>query len=264
MDKPSQALIRAAQTLNHCLAGLEFGDPVDTVYNPLEYAWNAYRRYLECFTGSGSGSKSVRSKRVLLLGMNPGPWGMAQTGVPFGEIKAVRDWMGIQETISRPQVEHPRRPVTGFDTTRSEVSGKRLWGLAQQRFGRAEDFFADHFVGNYCPLVFFDTGGRNITPEKLRSRDREALYRCCDEHLREMIRILDPEWLIGIGRFTEQRLRTVIRGTSRAGTGSAGIGEPGGRERTVAGILHPSPASPAANQDWAGRTTERLISLGVW
>jgi single-strand selective monofunctional uracil DNA glycosylase len=244
MEEAVQGLIEAASHLCRCLGELRFAHPVDTVYNPLEYAWSAYRSYLERFAGN-------RGKRVLLLGMNPGPWGMAQTGVPFGEIEAVREWMGIQEAIGRPAVEHPRRPVLGFATTRSEVSGRRLWGLMREHFGTAEGFFQEHFVGNYCPLLFLDSAGKNITPDKLGSRDRHALFRCCDEHLRATIRILDPEWLIGIGKFTEERLRAVNQ-------------EPGGRERKVSRILHPSPASPAANRDWAGRTTEQLVSLGVW
>jgi single-strand selective monofunctional uracil DNA glycosylase len=244
MEKSAQALIRAARRLNDCLDKLRFRDPIDYVYNPLQYAWNAYRSYLEHFAGG-------RGKRVLLLGMNPGPWGMAQTGVPFGEIEAVREWMGIEESIGHPPVEHPRRPVLGFAATRSEVSGRRLWALMRERFGTAEGFFQEHFVGNYCPLLFLDSAGKNITPDKLRSRDRQALFHCCDEHLQATIRILEPEWLIGIGRFTEQRFRAVIE-------------ESDGGGRKVAAILHPSPASPAANKDWAGRTTEQLISLGVW
>jgi len=249
MEDPIRGLKRAAGRLNNRLAAMEFGDPVAYVYNPLEYAWDGYSRYLERFAGNGSGPE--KGKRVLLLGMNPGPWGMTQTGVPFGEIESVRTWMGIDEQVGRPRIEHPRRPITGFATTRSEVSGRRFWGLMRERFGRAQRFFADHFVGNYCPLLFLDSGGRNITPDKLRSRDREALFRCCDEHLRTTIRILNPRWLIGIGRFTEQRLRAVNR-EEEAG------------QRQVAGILHPSPASPAANRDWAGNTTERLVSLEVW
>jgi single-strand selective monofunctional uracil DNA glycosylase len=257
MEDSVQALLRAARRLNGCLAEHRFADPVAYVYNPLEYAWNGYSSYLKRFAGGKAGATEETGahrrgrKRVLFLGMNPGPWGMAQTGVPFGEIETVRDWLGIEEEIGGPQIEHPRRPVTGFATTRREVSGSRLWGLMRERFGTADRFFREHFVGNYCPLLFFDSGGKNITPDKLGSGDRDALFRCCDDHLRATIRVLDPEWLIGIGRFTENRLQAVCR-------------EPEGGRRWVAGILHPSPASPAANRDWAGRTTERLISLGVW
>ncbi|MBN2551952.1 MAG: single-stranded DNA-binding protein [Spirochaetales bacterium] len=252
MDGTALALVRAAKKLNRCLAGQDFGSPVACVYNPLEYAWNAYRSYLERFAGTGGAG----GKRVLLLGMNPGPWGMAQTGVPFGEIQAVRDWMGIEQPVGHPPVEHPRRPVQGFAVARSEASGRRLWGLVRERFGTAECFFREHFVGNYCPLLFLDPEGKNLTPDKLPSGERQALFDCCDEHLRATILALDPHWLIGIGRFTERRLRAV--------QADLGEGDSGNRERKVAGILHPSPASPAANRDWAGATAERLISLGVW
>ncbi|MBT7971315.1 MAG: single-stranded DNA-binding protein, partial [Verrucomicrobia bacterium] len=79
-------LITAADDLRNDLRGLKFPDPVAYTYNPLEYAWDRHCDYLKNF-GSGT-------KKVLFLGMNPGPYGMAQTGVPFGEISHVRDWMG--------------------------------------------------------------------------------------------------------------------------------------------------------------------------
>ena len=82
--------------------------------------------------------------------MNPGPFGMVQTGVPLGEIAAVRDWMGIEATVEKPATENPKRPIEGFACTRSEVSGRRLWGLFAERFGTAEAFFTDHFVANYA------------------------------------------------------------------------------------------------------------------
>ena len=228
---PARALLRAAERLIACIENLNFTAPVAYVYNPLVYAWAAYRSYLERFAAT--------PKRVMLLGMNPGPWGMAQTGVPFGEILAVREWMGIEEQVRRPEEEHPRRPVMGFSVTRSEVSGKRLWGLIKQRFGDAEMFFRDHFVGNYCPLLFLDRDGKNITPDKLRSADRDSLFRCCDDHLRAMIEAL------------QQRLR-VLRESACW------------KEMKVAGILHPSPASPLANRGWADLAADRLISLGIW
>jgi single-strand selective monofunctional uracil DNA glycosylase len=243
MEDSAKALIQAAQELKVCVGALRFSSPVHYVYNPLEYAWNPYRSYLERFSGS--------RKRVLLLGMNPGPWGMAQTGVPFGDLEAVRDWMGIEQSVGHPEAEHPRRPVLGYQVDRGEVSGRRLWGLMRERFGEAEHFFRDHFVGNYCPLLFFDSEGKNITPSNLHAGNKEDLFACCDEHLRATIRALQPEWLIGIGKFAEGRLRAVQRSMPH-------------EEGKVAGILHPSPASPAANKDWAGRTADRLLSLGVW
>ena len=174
---------------------------------------------------------------------------MAQTGVPFGEIKAVRDWLGIREAVGKPQPEHPKRPIIGFDCTQSEVSGRRLWGLFAQRFGTAEGFFRHHFVANYCPLVFMEASGKNFTPDKLPKAETTALEAACDAHLRAVVATLQPEWLIGVGGFAEaQALK--LKSTHP--------------QLKIGRILHPSPASPAANRDWAGVVTRQLTALGVW
>jgi single-strand selective monofunctional uracil DNA glycosylase len=173
---------------------------------------------------------------------------MAQTGVPFGEISAVRDWMKISAAIGRPAREHPKRPVLGFACARSEISGQRLWGLFARRFGTAEKFFTRHFVVNYCPLAFLTATGSNLTPDKLRPEEREALGRICDAHLRRVLEILRPKWVIGVGAFA----------TERAEIAAAGL------PVRVGQILHPSPASPAANRGWAEQAAAQLETAGVW
>ena len=173
---PLPPLVTAARRLTRALAGLSFADPVAHVYRPLVYARPLHEQYLTRF-GDGP-------KRVLFLGMNPGPWGMAQTGVPFGEVATVRDWMEITGDVEAPDDPHPKRPVTGLACPRSEVSGRRLWGLMQERFGTAAAFHAEHFVVNYCPLVFMDAGARNLTPDKLPATERAPLEAACDAHLR--------------------------------------------------------------------------------
>jgi single-strand selective monofunctional uracil DNA glycosylase len=173
-----------SQSLADAVDALQFGAPVTHVYNPLRYAWRAHAAYLRrCGAAPG---------RVVMLGMNPGPFGMAQVGVPFGEIALVRDWIGIHEHIDRPEHEHPKRPVLGFHCHRSEVSGRRLWGWARERYGSPDAFFARYVVLNYCPLVFMEASGRNLTPDKLRRDERERLYAACDAALRETLAILQP------------------------------------------------------------------------
>jgi single-strand selective monofunctional uracil DNA glycosylase len=233
-------LIAAARRLRDAVDRLTFAAPVTHVYNPLRYAWRAHEIYLRRY-GNGP-------KRVLFLGMNPGPFGMAQTGIPFGQVAAVRDWLGIETRIDRPPNEHPKRPVTGFNCHRSEVSGERLWGLFAKRFGAPEKFFRQHLVVNYCPLAFLEESGRNRTPDKLPPREREALFARCDEHLRQIVRILKPQWLIGVGDFAAKRAREA------SNESLLGVGQ----------ILHPSPACPASNKDWAGTVTAQLRQLGVW
>jgi len=233
-------LVTAAREWAAQAEKLRFRAPVSHVYNPLLYAWNAHEIYLRRF--------GAAPKEVIFLGMNPGPFGMAQTGVPFGEIAAVRDWMNIRATIGRPAREHPKRPVLGFDCARSEVSGKRLWGLFAQRFGTAEQFFARHFVVNYCPLAFLTASGSNLTPDKLPRGEQERLLRICDAHLRRVLGILRPKWVIGVGGFARERAQIAAAGLP------VQVGQ----------ILHPSPASPAANANWAAKAAAQLEAAGVW
>lgn len=224
---------------------LTFAEPVSIVYNTLDYAWAPHASYLTRFASS--------PKRVLFLGMNPGPFGMAQTGIPFGDIRYVKDWLRISDQVGRPSVEHDKKPVLGMQATRSEVSGTRLWGLMAERFGTANAFFTDHMVLNYCPLLFLDRGGRNLTPDKLPRTEREPLFKACDAALADFIGELRPEWVVGVGRFAEMRAQTVCDGLSGA------YRKPG-----VMRILHPSPASPAANAGWAAAATQQLLEAGIW
>jgi single-strand selective monofunctional uracil DNA glycosylase len=218
---------------------MEFEAPVEYVYNPLEYARAPWNRYIERFGRPG--------KEVVFVGMNPGPYGMAQTGVPFGEITAVRDWMAIEEPVGRPEREHPKRPIVGFDLERSEISGARLWGWAQERFGPAERFFERFFAANFCPLVFMEGSGRNRTPDKLPAVERDPLFAACDRALRATIEHLRPKWVIGIGVFAEGRAKSAL----------------GGLDVKIGRILHPSPASPIANRGWAERAEAELRELGI-
>ncbi|MBI3877184.1 MAG: single-stranded DNA-binding protein [Verrucomicrobia bacterium] len=240
MSDTTDALLRAAKHLSKTVNELKFAPPVACIYNPLDYAWAAHEQYLRKFGGT--------PKRIVFLGMNPGPFGMAQTGVPFGEVAAVRDWMGIYTLVAVPKHTHPKRPVEGFSCTRSEVSGRRLWGLFAQRFGSPEKFFAGHFVANFCPLAFTDEGGRNLTPDKFATGESARLFAACDEHLRAVVAALKPQWLIGVGDFAEKRARLALDGA----------------DVQFGRILHPSPASPAANRDWPGTATRQLTELGVW
>jgi len=183
-------LIDLAETLKEELAGLTFSEPVTHIYNPLEYAWKSHRAYLEKF-GKGK-------KRVVLLGMNPGPY---------------------------------------FSCTRSEVSGRRLWGLFSEKYPNAKDFFAGHFVANYCPLVWMEETGRNRTPDKLPKAEMVPVDAACEAHLRGVVEALEPEWVVGVGAYATKRLEKVV--------GDLG-------------------ASPAANRGWAEAAEKQLKEMGIW
>jgi len=222
------------------LEGLTFAPPVTHVYNPLVYARAAWDQYCERY-GRGP-------REVVLLGMNPGPWGMAQTGVPFGEVGHVRDWLAIDAPIVRPDAEHPKRPVEGLACRRSEVSGARLWGWAKDRFGTPDRFFERFFVANYCPLAFLEETGRNRTPDKLPKAERTRLFAACDAALRQTLDHLEARLVIGVGKFAEDRVRAVLGKDSGVRVGR---------------MAHPSPASPLANRGWAALADAALRDLGV-
>lgn len=226
-------------SLNNALGSITFGDPVTCTYNPLSYALTAHLEYLNRF-GRGK-------KRAVFLGMNPGPYGMVQTGVPFGEIDAVRNWMGIETDIGQPDPVHPKRPVEGFACTRSEVSGRRFWGMMAERYPKPEDFFADHFVLNFCPLVWMADTGRNITPDKITRDEMTAVYAACDAFFKTCIAYYKPEIIVGVGAFAEKQARRLC-----------------GESVTIGRMLHPSPASPLANREWPERAISDLNDLGVW
>ena len=221
------------------LRPLRFSAPVTHVYNPLEYARAPYSRYLHHY--------AKLPKEIVLLGMNPGPWGMVQTGVPFGEVKLVRDWLNISAPVGKPTQIHPKRPVMGFECTRSEVSGKRLWGWAQKTYKTPNRFFSRFFVANYCPLMFIEDSGRNRTPNQLRAVERKPLLAVCDRALRDTIEQLKPRYVIGVGRFAQERAQAAL----------AGI------DVIVGGITHPSPANPKANRGWETLIKSEFEELGV-
>ena len=236
----SEKLLKIAEQLAAQVESLKFSLPIHTIYNPLVYAKASHFDYLSKY--------GIGRKKVVFMGMNPGPWGMSQTGVPFGEIAAVKDWLKIAGEVKKPKKEHPKRKIEGFECKKSEVSGRRLWGLFKDRFGKPDHFFKNHFVLNYCPLVFMEESGRNFTPDKLPAGEQKPLMEYCDQHLKRVVEILDPEWVVGVGKYAAGRAESVLRNT----------------DIKVDWVLHPSPASPAANRDWSGQATQKLEALGIW
>jgi single-strand selective monofunctional uracil DNA glycosylase len=234
--RSTNALVGISRELAAQVDALRFPS-VSLVYNPLVYARGPHEAYLERW-----GAK--RPREVLMVGMNPGPFGMAQTGVPFGDVTMVRDFLGIEGPVGKPAVEHPWRPIAGFACHRSEVSGTRFWGWARDRFGTAEHFFERVYVANWCPLVFMKESGANVPPDKLPAVACKPLFRACNAALARVAEVMQPSLVVAIGAFAEKRAREAL-----------------GDDVQIGRILHPSPASPAAN-NWAAVVDAQLRALG--
>lgn len=207
------------------------------MYHPLRYARAGWRAYLARYGGG--------TKRTVFVGMNPGPFGMAQTGVPFGAVGVVRDWLGIEVPIGRPAREHPRRPVEGFACRREEVSGARLWGWLRGRFGAPERCLGEVMVVNLCPLMWLDAKGANLTPDRLRADERRPLLAACHRALARLVAIWRAELVVGVGAFAAREAAVAL------GASGPRIGQ----------ILHPSPASPLANRGFAAQASRQMAAL---
>ncbi|CAH2224690.1 single-strand selective monofunctional uracil DNA glycosylase [Pelobates cultripes] len=237
----ASSFLQIEQELNLRLAELQFQDPVKYVYNPLLYAWDPHEKYVRTYCQS--------KKDVLFLGMNPGPFGMAQTGVPFGEVSHVRNWLCIEGEVCKPQSEHPKRPILGFECPNREVSGARFWGFFKSLCGQPETFFQHCFVHNHCPLIFMNQSGKNLTPSDLPKQQRDKLLDVCDESLCQVIKTLGVKMVIGVGRFSEQRAKKALAAE--------------GIEVEVKCLMHPSPRNPQANKGWNSVAMAQLQELGV-
>jgi len=234
----SDSILQRFKNFSDNLNNLIF-DKELVVYNPIDYASESHDLYLKKY-GNGQ-------KRILFMGMNPGPWGMVQTGIPFGAIQPVKNFLKIKTRINKPTFQHEKRPVNGFDCSRQEVSGSRLWSWVENNWTNADSFFCNCFVHNYCPLAFFDAQGRNITPEKINSIERLALEDLCGEFLLNLALAMNCEWVIGIGNYAESKAKKILQNT----------------HIKVGKLLHPSPASPLANKGWAAMATKQMISYGL-
>lgn len=208
------------------------------VYNPLIYAKKMFNQYIKEYT--------VSPTKYLFLGMNPGPFGMAQTGIPFGEINIVKNYLKIDNPISKPKREHPNRKVEGLNIKRSEISGLRLWDLVKSYYPNPKDMRGNIYIANYCPLLFISSvkTAKNITPNKLKKEIRELIDSICDKYLFDTIDLLNCEKLIGIGKYAEKKLKN--------------------DSIPYFSILHPSPASPLANKGWKEKVLSQLEENGVY
>lgn len=224
------------------LLQLQYGQGQLLVYNPLDYASEIHRDFVsKCCQGP---------KKVLLLGMNPGPWGMGQIGVPFGHVEYARDWLEVKGEVTKPSNEHAKRPITGLQCTRKEVSGDRMWSLLKQLSGTPEVLFKHIFLYNYCPLFFLKDSARNITPPDLKVKEREALEAVCNKTLIHVVELLGVEHVVGVGTYATDKACEALT--------------EGGREDVeVSTLMHPSPINPAANKGWAKIAIKQLTESKV-
>ncbi|XP_016837104.2 single-strand selective monofunctional uracil DNA glycosylase [Nasonia vitripennis] len=222
------------------------------VYNPLEYAAQVHATYVNSYCKS--------SKKILIIGENPGPWGMCQTGVPFGEIDAVRDWLQISGPVGKPPEEHPKKLILGFDCHRREQSGKRLFGYFRELCGSADNFLKHTFLYNYCPITLLNReGGKYVNLKELKKKDNEELFSACDDTLIDVIKLLGIELILAMGNFAEQRAKAALEKALDAGDNLLDVDS-----IRVLRVPHPSPMSQYVRKGkWNEMVNDILTEHGL-
>ncbi|XP_016950263.1 single-strand selective monofunctional uracil-DNA glycosylase [Drosophila biarmipes] len=216
--------------LNEALDQLTPPPNIKCIYNPIVYASQLHCDYVRRFLSG--------PKKLVFIGMNPGPNGMAQTGIPFGNVRTVKLLMQISGSVGKPPIEHPKRPVLGLDCRIEEPSGVRLWELFLRLAGNINIFSQQCFVHNFCPLAFFDEAGKNLTPSELKGSYKKQLREFCLETLEEQLLLLKPQVLVAVGEY----VHTALKGSRYCKSDSV----------CVLRLPHPSPRS-VNNNDWPNK-----------
>ncbi|KAH8374826.1 hypothetical protein KR200_006973 [Drosophila serrata] len=185
--------------LNETLDELDPPSGIQCMYNPIVYASQLHCDYLRRYLNG--------AKKLVFIGMNPGPNGMAQTGIPFGNVRTVKVLMQLSGSVEKPPNEHPKRPVVGLDCRIEEPSGVRLWELFLRLAGNMETFAQQCFVHNFCPLAFFDEAGKNLTPGELKGTYKQQLRDRCLDTLEEQLHLLQPQVVVAVGEYVHTALK---------------------------------------------------------
>ena len=217
------------------------GSGVTHLSNPLDHARDPHALMLHKYLNG--------EKKLLFLGMNPGPWGMCQTGIPFGEVQSCVHFLKIKASVKTPKYFHPKRPIHGFDCQRREVSGERFWKLFQEVCETPETFFMNSFVYNHCPIAFMKESGKNVTPPELPKNLRNCIVNACDIALIKIIELLKTQMVIGVGKFSEKIVKSLVK--------------QGRLDVKVGFLMHPSPINPIANKGWAEIALKTLNDLDI-
>lgn len=210
------------------------------IYNPLEYCLDPFIQYLE---------KGGEKRDIVFLGMNPGPFGMMQNGIPFGASNFVNNYLNIEKDFDKQKIEkeHPKYKIIGKNIERQEISGTKLWGLIQSFYPDSNTFLENQIVLNYLQLAILDKEkGKNITPDKLNKDVRTKIENICDNQLREILDILESKVLIGVGKYSYDSLLRVKK------------------NEKVIKINHPSPLNARYFKTWTEDTKKLLIDENIW
>jgi single-strand selective monofunctional uracil DNA glycosylase len=178
-----------------------------------------------------------RARPLLVFGLNPGPYGMAQTGIPFTDLKRLAQ--GLPRLAAELARSGERLSLPGlapsslqpFLTRTFESSSVRVHRFLRLAHGSAERAFREVVFVNPCPLLFIDRAlGENRTPADLPRALRAGVDEARVEVVSVAVARLRARGAIVLGRDAAAALSVPLR--ARLG------------ERAVVEWEHPARAVP--------------------
>ncbi len=168
---------------------------------------------------------------LVVFGLNPGPYGMAQTGIPFTDIRRLvsalpdlaAELRGRGERVEPPGLAPPGlRP---YLSRSFESSAVRVYRFLKKGWGGAERGWTEVVVANPCTLLFIDPAeGKNRTPAdlaraaRLRGSGRDQVRELVESFGRirircavESIEALSPRGAILLGKDVQAALGPALR-----------------------------------------------------
>lgn len=128
--------------------------------------------------------------------------------MPFGNVSTVKDLLKLEGEVNAPENMHPKRLVTGLQHKTDEQSGKRLWPLlAKLSNGSIDQFTRQCLVYNFCPLIYYDAQGKNITPNELKGSLKTEVRNACLESCEEVLKLLKTEVIVAVGVYVFNSLQ---------------------------------------------------------
>jgi single-strand selective monofunctional uracil DNA glycosylase len=223
------------------------------VLNPGRYGERWHARFRRAYPMS--------PRPLLVFGLNPGPYGMAQTGVPFTDLKRLesalpglwKDLVASGEPVTRPGLAPPS--LARHLTRTFESSSVRVYRFLERAYGRPELALREVVFVNPCPLLFIDPEtGANRTPadlpRALRARKAAELVHAFEELRRatvlEAVAELEPRGAILLGRDVAAAVGEALR---------AALGA-----RSVVEWEHPARAVP---ETWSRGLADELRKRGL-
>ena len=159
------------------------------VWNPQLYGLPLYRRFATEHLPTSRGA-------IVALGLNPGKYGMSQTGIPFTDVtRAARVGIAIEPPGLAPASLRPF-----LKSYRVERSSASVYNLLDALWGGPAEGWRRLWAVAPCGLLFLEPDGTNVTPADARLARRDDVRELRLRVIRESVEAARPRGVLLLGQ----------------------------------------------------------------